>query len=324
MTTVMCNDFAELHEVQWLLCCYVALIAQELHRQLHGRQPAVFPAIGANKVQPQQLIGQQQQQQEQERVKVAPVHKRLLEGLGVPGLIGWEYAGHTSSSVWQEPQAYAAVLACAVFSSQLAYLDSSGSRRVLSQPPAHNPPLLSATVHLRRAAVLLELCLLFPELNVLQLSLQCMHKEVECMYHCLFSEVGSNGAAWSRVYAAVTSGITPTLLQQLLPVLPRVLQQAVDEQVADRTGHSRAAAELGILLASVLPGGCLLNIDGGDGSASAYSHSWPALSCAVADGEAARHMAQMSPCTLHPLHCNLCCCMQLPKSARRLLNSLLC
>jgi hypothetical protein len=252
MMTVMCNDFAELHEVQWLLCCYVALIAQELHRQLQGRQPAVFPATGASKLQEQQLTGQQQQEQ---RVKVAPVHKRLLEGLGVPGLIGWEYAGHTSSSVWQEPQAYAALLGCAMFNSQLAYLDDRGRPR--PQPATLTPPLLSATVHLRRAAVLLELCLLFPEVNVLLLSLQCMHKEVDCMYHCLFSEVGSAEATWSRVYAAVTSGITPTLVQQLLPVLARVLQRAVDEQVQDRLAYMKAAAELGVLLASVMQGGLL-------------------------------------------------------------------
>jgi hypothetical protein len=258
MMTVMCNDFAELHEVQWLLCCYEALIAQELHRQLQGRQPAVFPAAGANKLQPQQLTGQQQLQ---ERVKVAPVHKRLLEGLGVPGLVGWEYAGHTSSAVWQEPQAYAALLACAMFNSQLAYLDDSSGRMLPRQPPStYNPPLLSATVHLRRAAVLLELCLLFPEVNVLLLALQCIHKEVGCMYHCLFRDVGSTEATWRRVYAAVTIGITPMLLQQLLPVLTRVLQQAVDEQEEDRTAYSRAAAELGILLAAVLQGGWLFPV----------------------------------------------------------------
>jgi hypothetical protein len=183
------------------------------------------------------------------------VHKRLLEGLGVPGLIGWEYAGHTSSSVWQEPQAYAAVIACATFNSQLAYLDgSSGRLRPRPQPTTYNPPLLSATVHLRRAAVLLELCLLFPEVNVLQLALQCMHKEFGCMYHCLNREVGSTEATWSRVYNAVTRGIAPTLLQQLLPVLTRVLQRAVDEQVEERTAYNKAAAELGILLAEVLQG----------------------------------------------------------------------
>jgi hypothetical protein len=87
----------------------------------------------------------------------------------VPGLIGWEYTGGYSSSVWKKPQADAAALACAVFNSQLAYQDDSS--RVRPQPPAHNPPLLSATVHLRRAAVLLELCLLFPEMNVLLLAL---------------------------------------------------------------------------------------------------------------------------------------------------------
>jgi hypothetical protein len=255
MMTLMHRDFAELHEVQWLLCCYVALIAQELHRQLQGRQPAVFPATDTQKLQPQQLSGPQQ-----ERVKVAPVHKRLLEGLGLPGLIAWEYTGHTSTSVWKEPQAYAAVLACALYNSQLAYLDdSSGSGRVQPQQPTHDSPLLTATVHLRRAAVLVELCLLFPEVNVLLLALQCVQKEVQCMQLCLVQEVGSIEAAWRRVFAAVASGITPTLLQQLLPVLARVLQRAADEQVADRTGYSRAAAELGTLLAQVLPGGCCLH-----------------------------------------------------------------
>jgi hypothetical protein len=252
------GEYAELHEVQWLLCCYVALTAQELHRQLQGRQPAVFPATGASKLQPQQLTAQQPQQQE--RVKVAPVHKRLLEGLGVPGLIGWEYAGHTSGSVWREPEPHAAVLACAVFNSQLAYMnDSSGSGGVQPQPPTRIPLLLSATVHLRRAAVLLELCLLFPELNVLLLSLQCMQKEVECMHHCIFRELGSSREATTRVYAAVTSGIMPTLLQQLLPVLTRVLQRGVDQQVADRTAHNGAAAEMGFMLAGVLQRGCSLS-----------------------------------------------------------------
>jgi hypothetical protein len=258
MTLLLDKEFAALHEVQWLLCCYAALIAQELHRQLQGRQPAVFPATGTSTLQQQQLRGQQQeQQQQQERVKVAPVHKRLLEGLGVPSLIGWGYAGSMSSAVWQKPRAYEAALACAKFNSQRAYLDG-GSGEVLPQPQlaTQNPPLLSATVHLRRAAVLLELCLLFPELNVLLLSLQCMQKEVMCMHHCLLGEVGSTEVAWRRVYAAVTSGITPTLLQQLLPVVTRVLQGALNEQEEDRTGYSSAAAELGILLAAVLPGEC--------------------------------------------------------------------
>jgi hypothetical protein len=77
MMLLLRDELAELHEVQWLLCCYVALTAQELHRQLQGRQPAVFPATGINTLQAQQLTGQQQQEQ----IRVSPVHKRLLEGL---------------------------------------------------------------------------------------------------------------------------------------------------------------------------------------------------------------------------------------------------
>jgi hypothetical protein len=74
------------------------------------------------------------------------------------------------------------------------------------------------------------------------------------MYQCFLRELGSTAAAWSRVYAAVTSGITPTLLQQLLPVVTRVLQWAVDDQAEDRTGYNRVAAELGFLLAGLLAG----------------------------------------------------------------------
>jgi hypothetical protein len=261
MMTIVHEGVGESHEVQWLLCCYAALIAQELHRQLQGRQPASLPATATSTLQEQQESGQQAEQQE--RVKVAPMHKRLLEGLQVPGLIGWEHGGITNVEVWRAPQAYSAALACAVFNSQLAYVErdssgssiGSGSARVRQQP-VRDPPLLTATVHLRRAAVLLELCLLFPELNVLLLSLECIHKEVECMYFCLRQEVGDIAATWHRVYAAVASGILPTVLQQLLPLLTRMLEMGSQHQGAGKEGFGRAAAELGIVLAGAMPGGC--------------------------------------------------------------------
>lgn len=150
------------------------------------------------------------------------------------------------------------MLACAVFDAELPYhhlQDESSSSSGIngSGSGREGLPLLTATVHLRRAAVLLELCLLSLDLHVLLLSLPCIRREMKCMQILLQPECGSAVAAGARVDAAVASGILPTLLQQLLPVLARVLQAASPVQ----TGHIEAAAELGILLASVVPGGCL-------------------------------------------------------------------
>jgi hypothetical protein len=261
--TVIHKGIADLHEVQWLLGCYAALIAQELHRQLQGRQPAWLPKNGTYSLQQQQ---QQQVGQQQEGAKVAPVHKRLLDGLLVPGLIGWEHVGLTNTLTWKEPEAYSVVMACAMFNVQLAHLEehdvssssSSGGggngsiASIKPQQSSFEPPLLTATVHLRRAAVLLELSLLFPEVSLLMLALQCMKKETECMCICLLRESGSEVAAWDRVYTAVASGILPTMLQQLLPTVARMLQAAAGGP-EDEIARDRAVAEVGIFLAAMAP-----------------------------------------------------------------------
>jgi hypothetical protein len=72
------------------------------------------------------------------------------------------------------------------------------------------------------------------------------------MFRCLRPEESSDAAAWDRVYAAIGAGLLPMLLQQLLPVLPRVYQQA--EQQSEGDG-ARTAVEVGVFLSGDVPGG---------------------------------------------------------------------
>uniref|UniRef100_A0A383W8R0 phytol kinase n=1 Tax=Tetradesmus obliquus TaxID=3088 RepID=A0A383W8R0_TETOB len=261
----VCNTLSSSHDLQWLLCCYVGLVAQVVHKQQNGKQRPLVPAAGSS-------WPQQQQQQQQQPAKVAAVHKRLLEGLRVPGLIGWQYTGHTSEQLWQDPKATVAVCACADFSIDLAHpdpdmdLSSSGgggsSRASMQQQlaaaaeaaaaAAHDPPLLTATVHLRRAAVLLELCLLQPNSCTYFIVIGCIQQSMTCMFRCLRAESSSDAAAWDRVYAAIGNGILPAVLQQLLPVLPLLMQQA--EQASGATGGGSVAQGLAMLLSTVVAG----------------------------------------------------------------------
>ncbi|WIA18989.1 hypothetical protein OEZ85_003656 [Tetradesmus obliquus] len=117
---------------------------------------------------------------------------------------------------------------------------------------AHDPPLLTATVHLRRAAVLLELCLLQPNSCTYFIVIGCIQQSMTCMFRCLRAESSSDAAAWDRVYAAIGNGILPAVLQQLLPVLPLLMQQA--EQASGATGGGSVAQGLAMLLSTVLAG----------------------------------------------------------------------
>lgn len=106
---------------------------------------------------------------------------------------------------------------------------------------------LTATVHLRRAAVLLELCLLQPNNSALLYTIGCLKHSWDCMYCCVRAEHSSDAEASNRVRAAFGNGILPALLQQLLPVVPLLLQQA--EQ------GSFTARAVGELLSRALLGG---------------------------------------------------------------------
>jgi hypothetical protein len=251
------KDLAASPHVQWLLSCHAAMTAQSLYKQQRGRSMAVPLAPGSSKRQQQQ----QQEQQQQQQMKVAAVHKRLLEGLGVPALVGIEYQGREEHlGMWANATAYPAIVGCHLCDGQEVYQTASSSS--ISNGRGHlqqqqQQQLLTPTVHLRRAAVLLELCLLDCRIMPLIYGLQCLRKEITCLHKCLLRELqGDSAAACVRANAAVASGLLPALLQQLPAAMQCAVQCAQEmQQAGDVQGKcSRAVKEMAVLLAEVLTG----------------------------------------------------------------------
>ncbi|WIA18985.1 hypothetical protein OEZ85_003652 [Tetradesmus obliquus] len=84
LQTPLPGGLAASQHVQWLLSCHAALVAQLLHKQQRGRSMAA-PLTPGSSSSSQTQHDQQQQQQQQQQMKVAAVHKRLLEGLEMQG-----------------------------------------------------------------------------------------------------------------------------------------------------------------------------------------------------------------------------------------------
>jgi hypothetical protein len=45
------NSISTSHDLQWLLCCYLALSAQAVHKQQKGQQQLLTPAAGSSQPQ---------------------------------------------------------------------------------------------------------------------------------------------------------------------------------------------------------------------------------------------------------------------------------
>jgi hypothetical protein len=256
MPTPMAPEVITSQHVQWLLSFHVAMTAQSLYKQQRGRSKAVPLAAGSSKRQQQQI-----DQQGKEQLKVAAVHKRLLEGLGVPGLVGVEYEGQLHMPDWANATVYPVIMACYVCNCpdvRDASSSSGGSRA--EQQQQQQQQLWTPTLHLRRAAVLLELCLLDCRIAPLQFGLQCVRREVVSLRDCLQRELsGDTVAAAARAQAAVAAGLLPALLQQLPAAMECAAQLAESNVGLGTPGNveakcSMAVREMGVLLADVLSG----------------------------------------------------------------------
>jgi hypothetical protein len=118
--------------------------------------------------------------------------------------------------------------------------------------------LFSSKLYLRRAAVLLELCLLQPQVFMQHLSIQLLEHELYYVYQRLRSECSSDAEAAEEYGRLLFGVVAPTTLQQLLPAVQHALQQSVHEP-ANRTDKcERLAAAMGVHLSRFLLGKCSL------------------------------------------------------------------
>jgi hypothetical protein len=256
MPVDMAPEVATSQHVQWLLSLHhVAMTAQSLYKLQRGRLKAVPLVAGSSKRQ------QQIDQQGKEQLKVAAVHKRLLEGLGVPALVGVEYEGQLHMPDWANAMVYPVIMASYVCNCpDVRDTTSSSSGGSRAQQQQQQQQLWTPTLHLRRAAVLLELCLLDCRIAPLQFGLQCVRREVVSLRDCLRRELsGDTVAAAAKAQAAVTAGLLPALLQQLPAAMECAAQFAESNVGLGTLGNveakcSMAVREMGVLLADVLSG----------------------------------------------------------------------
>jgi hypothetical protein len=125
--------------VQWLLSCHVAMTAQSLHKQQKGRSLAVPLTPGSSSSGGSSCSSGSGSSGgsgsgsgsgsawQQHGMKVAAVHKRLLEGLGVPRLLGVNYCGQGHLGIWAKASAYPAIIACYFCDCKNLYGDGSSS-----------------------------------------------------------------------------------------------------------------------------------------------------------------------------------------------------
>jgi hypothetical protein len=79
--------------------------------------------------------------------------------------------------------------------------------------------LSSSKLYLRRAAVLLELCLLQPHVFMQHVAIQALEPELYNVYTCLLDECSSAAEAGEEYGRVLFGVIMPTTLQQLLPAV---------------------------------------------------------------------------------------------------------
>jgi hypothetical protein len=117
--------------------------------------------------------------------------------------------------------------------------------------------LFSAKLYLRRAAVLLELCLLQPQVFMQHISIQLLEHELCCVYQCLLTKCSSEAEAAEEYGRLLFGVIAPTSLQQLLPAMHHAVQHAVHHEPPDKVELcERLAAATGVHLSRFLLGEC--------------------------------------------------------------------
>jgi hypothetical protein len=116
--------------------------------------------------------------------------------------------------------------------------------------------LFSSKLYLRRAAVLLELCLLQPKVFMQHSSIQLLESELYNAYQCLLSQSSSQAEAAEEYGRLLFGVIARTTLQQLLPAVQHAVQQSVHEPVDRSELCERLAAATGVHLGRFLLGKC--------------------------------------------------------------------
>jgi hypothetical protein len=117
--------------------------------------------------------------------------------------------------------------------------------------------LLSSKLYLRRAAVLLELCLLQPQVFMQHVCIQLLEHELCCVYQRLLTECSSEAEAAEEYGRLLFGVIAPTSLQQLLPAMHHAVQHALHHEPPDKVELSeRLAAAMGVHLSRFLLGKC--------------------------------------------------------------------